>query len=738
MSTRPPEQLYHLLPAIYRMRDAKRGEVLRALTGILQEPLDCVEEDILQQYRNWFVETGAEWVLPYIADLLGVRTGHSFDTTTPDRPVQLRAPVSQRAYVANTLSYRRRKGTLGMIDDLAYDSTGWGAHAVEFFELLGWTQHLNHLRRKTATNPSPSGHLNTDSVTRVGTVNLRELDALQRIDTAFDEVAHTVDVRPMSRTQGWHNIENLGVFLWRLQSYPLLGTTAKRSSVYTDGFHFSVLGAPAPLFTNPDRRSSHVPTKVPQPIDHVSYFFESDRYYGGDENVASFALYRGDEIDEGQMIDPAEVLCKDLSDWSPPSSGRVAVDVRLGRVAFAPGEAPDQLTVSHYYGFSGDVGGGPYNRRDTIVDPRGDSTWFSGVVAKHQTTPPTPGLRHHVADAVNDWIVSGLPNGVITILDNGTYEEDIALTYTGAQRLVIQAANEARPQVRWMEGASLGRLRIGGGGSEEGELQLSGLLMEGGVHVAAESLGKLRVTHSTLVPGWELDESDATSLHPDSPSVDVDVGNPRLEVVLEASISGWLRLPTELTQAALYDTIVDRPETATDPRVALAADASADEPAPPSRFFRCTFLGEVHVKRLDLATDCLFVHRVFVERTQVGCVRFSYVDPTVSQTPRRFRCQPDLALEYRRERLGVTALPAAEVAAIRSAVRPDFTSFHYHDPAYAQLYADVAEQIWTGSELGVEMGAFEHLRQAHREANLRDRLTEYVPYGLDAELIFIT
>ena len=34
-----------------------------------------------------------------------------------------------------------------MLEELARDVTGWAAHAVEFFELLGWTQWVrNHLR----------------------------------------------------------------------------------------------------------------------------------------------------------------------------------------------------------------------------------------------------------------------------------------------------------------------------------------------------------------------------------------------------------------------------------------------------------------------------------------------------------------------------------------------------------------------------------------------------------------
>jgi hypothetical protein len=94
---------------------------------------------------------------PYIGDLVGNRPLHEV--------IQRR-----RADVAKTLYYRRRKGKLAVIEELARDVTGWGAHAVEFFQNLGWTQNLNHLRRQPAPNP---GGRSPNAVERVGTVNLR-------------------------------------------------------------------------------------------------------------------------------------------------------------------------------------------------------------------------------------------------------------------------------------------------------------------------------------------------------------------------------------------------------------------------------------------------------------------------------------------------------------------------------------------------------------------------------------
>ncbi len=79
------------------------------------------------------------------------RTGAVPDLTGPTllSPVAVRV----RADVAKTIYYRRRKGTLPMVEELARDVTGWPAHAVEFFQLLGWNQMLEHPTARRARGP---------------------------------------------------------------------------------------------------------------------------------------------------------------------------------------------------------------------------------------------------------------------------------------------------------------------------------------------------------------------------------------------------------------------------------------------------------------------------------------------------------------------------------------------------------------------------------------------------------
>ncbi|MCI0347566.1 MAG: hypothetical protein L0221_19365, partial [Chloroflexi bacterium] len=62
----------------------------------------------------------------------------------------------------------------------------------------------------------------------------------------------------------------------------------------------------------------------------------------------------------------------------------------------------------------------------------------------------------------------------------------------------------------------------------------------------------------------------------------------------------------------------------------------------------------------------------------------------------------------------------------------------YGQPAYLQLALGGPVEIAEGAEDGSEMGAYAHLRQPQRAANLRTRLREYLPFGLEAGLIYVT
>ena len=236
-----PDELYNLLPSVHRVRDTEEGEPLRELLALITRQVGILEEDLEQLYDNQFIETCAPWVLPYIGDLIGYRSLH------PIGPDQL----TPRAEVANTIGYRRRKGTASVLEQLARDVTGWNARAVEFFQLLAWTQFMNHVRPTNFYAP-----------------DLRQWEPLERLGSAFETTAHTVDVRHVERGEGKYNIPNVGIFLWRLNAYRLRSSPAAR--VDDHRFLFHPLGVNTPLFNRPQTEKSitHLaePLNVPEPI----------------------------------------------------------------------------------------------------------------------------------------------------------------------------------------------------------------------------------------------------------------------------------------------------------------------------------------------------------------------------------------------------------------------------------------------------------------------------------------
>ena len=139
MAIKGADRLYSLLPAVYREQDAENGFPLRGVTSIVGDQLDLLEQDVAQLWSDLFIETCRTWVIPYIGDLVSNNLlydpGRIRDEDTaaaiftdlvgPD----LRPPIEirTRADVAKTIYYRRRKGTLPMLEELARDVTGWDA-----------------------------------------------------------------------------------------------------------------------------------------------------------------------------------------------------------------------------------------------------------------------------------------------------------------------------------------------------------------------------------------------------------------------------------------------------------------------------------------------------------------------------------------------------------------------------------------------------------------------------------
>lgn len=744
-----PETLYGLLPAIYRIRDAEGGGPLRALVEVLGRQARVVEDDIARLYENGFIETCDEWVVPYLGDLLGVSHLHAFGTD---------AAFSQRARVANTLAYRRRKGTATMLEQLARDTTGWPARAVEFFEGIATTQHVNHVRLHNRRAP-----------------DLRDTNRLELLDTAFDTIAHTADVRRIASGRGRHNIPNVGLFLWRLPSYFVEESEARPVTVPPDGrYHFHPYGLDAPLFNRPQTEPeiTHLAEEhhVPGPLRRRPLYDELEaRRQALADGAAPEAVYFGTQPvlqvfldDAPDPVPPEEVLLCNLEAWHVPADTKpytradgvivalpiaVAVDPVLGRLTFPVSVAPERVRVSYAYGFPGDVGGGPYNRRTSLNVALDRPVDWQAAVGK--SLAPDATHFNTLTDAVAAW--NALPAGTvgaIAVVDNASYVESLigaaTIEIPEDSLLVIAAAGWPAPEVPGRlepdgKRAHLqGTLAVRGtaplGSTTPGTLVLDGLLVEGRLEVRVGHLGRLRVAHSTV----GLQDPDNPVGLTVAASVNAADQNPELVVALDHSLCGPVEAPDTIREVRLSDSVVQAPSVGGVRGPVLSAAGGAF--GPPATIERCTLLGSVSVRELTLASESLFTEPVAAERLQVGCVRFSFV-PEGSRTPRRFRCQPQLALRQRAEALGLTSvddLPTDEVLHLLRRLRPAFTATRYGAPAYAQLAPTSAVEIRTGAEDASEMGVWSLLKQPQRIANLESSLDEYLRFGLEAGLVFAT
>jgi len=703
------QQLYDLLPTIHQLRDAENNETLKSYLNVFAEQIEVIQENVEQLYDDQFIETCAEWVVPYIGDLIGYKALHNISSK------QGAISLSQRAEVANTIAYRRRKGTALVLEQLARDVTAWPTRVVEFFHILATSQYMNHNRSHNHYAP-----------------DLRNWQALQAIDTAFDPVSHTVDVRHIDTDQGKHNIKNIGIYLWRLQSYPL--TKSPLIPVDLGHYFFSPLQHDAPLFNNPVVEDSitHLaePMNVPQPINRRFMHADKELYYGEGKSVALYNNF--DHVNESYDLIPSsdiKVCClADLDgNWiNDPKGSFIAIDPENGRVSLGADLISNELNLwaDFHYGFSANIGGGEYQRGELF-----DSQLTSVESVRSQ-------------ESIQSALINLAGEGVIEVIDTSRYEESLSINVNASEHIELRATNEHRPLIMLTD-----ELVIEGG--EDGVVTLDGLLIAGRrLRVPEENNGLrvLRLRDCSLVPGLDLD-MNSESINPGEPSIVIESPNVTLEI--NDCLIGSIRV-TPGAEVTIHNSLID----ATSSSAVAYSDIDDSSAGGSLKITNTTIIGKVHTRMMELASNCIFDCELAAadtwssplkaDRKQQGCVRFSYV-PLNARLPRRFRCQPELAINLAiqsQEKSQASKLTSAQKAAIThslaSSIVPAFTSIQFDQAAYGQLSLSCAKEILRGADDEAEMGVFHDLYQPQREQNLRLRLREYLRFGLEAGIFYQT
>ena len=662
------DRLYSLLPAVHRIRDEdpsnpSRG-ALRQLLEIIAGQFSVLEEELQQLYENQFVETASQWALPYIGELIGLRGVAKSGLTDGLAP---------RAEIANTIAYRRRKGTASVLEQLARDATGQPAAAVEYFQRIVTTQHLNHLR-----------------MMRPAFVSLRNPLALEFTGTPFEATARTVEVRRIAPAGGKWNIPNIGIYLWRLHAaartrVPLIPAgVAGGRHFYMDPIIMDVQLCANPL-TESGIEHLAEPVNVPvlltrrllagaQVAGHPAQFHPAAEWYGSGRSVM---LHEEQTAKVYTEIPAGEVVVSNLREsdlrpgfWmhddAPVSTTKILLDPVLGRVVFPAAPAGAVFANSHTLQ-AFDIGGGEYGRSTSFERTKDEPL----VAEVSQQNGPV------------ETIAAGIPAGAesfrIEIGDNGRYQEAPVFDATGRQ-VEIRSGDGFFPHLLLAT-----PLELGGAG---GAVTLNGLLISGATVEVRAGLAAATLRHCTLLG-----------------DVRVLAGADGATVTLEDCIvTGRIRMP-ENVRLILKNCLIDAGAQST---VAIAR-TNAGDPAGALRMENCTVIGRVHVRVMELVSNSiLLASEVTAESRQQGCVRFSWL-PEGALVPRPHRC-------------------------VSGGVRPQFVARHYGYTGYGQLSLLTPDAIRSGADDESEMGVGHDAAESRREAHLRVRLEEYLRFGLDAGL----
>ena len=528
------DTIYGLLPAVYRIRDARPDGSDGPMKGLIQvvaHEVAVLEENLAQLYDDEFIETCAEWVVPYIGDLLGVRALYPVAAST----------VSLRSYVANTLGYRARKGTAVVLEQVAADVTGWSANVVEEFRNLAVCQHMQDVRPGAG-----------------GTVDLRLAGPLERIGTGFDSLARLPDVRRVESRRGLPNIPNIAVFLWRL--YALTRTASPATPVDpADGhrYRFSPLGIDIPLFTNPSPPPQPVtqlstPVNVPAPLSRSVLAAGLTAYYGSAASIAVQAAGSEVPVADVEVCNLQDVVdgAGQVTGWAHAPAAGLAIDPVLGRLAFAADQTGNDVTVTYSSGFADELGGGEYNRSATftgtdpaLLVPSADYTTIQSALDALGTT------------------------GTVVIQGSGTWTENLHVDLTG-RTAELRAADGSAPVLQLTQDFAI---------TGDGQLTINGLIVTGGGLSVDNHVNLLTLRHCTFVPGLV----PGAGRSPGAPSITVTpVGGQQTSLTIDHCITGPVRAAAPHVLLSVQDSILD-PGVPEPVATTVAALVSADLGATP-------------------------------------------------------------------------------------------------------------------------------------------------------------
>ncbi len=392
----------------------------------------------------------------------------------------------------------------------------------------------------------------------------------------------------------------------------------------------------------------------------------------------------------------------------PEPAGAIAellISPEQGRFASIPPDEPadfEPSVVRYHYGFSAELGAGPYPRPDIDITPLREA--IDGVV-------PDGGLLQ--GDGL---LISDNRSYDLTIEVGETLQDDAVIT-VGPQRrpfVRLQGAVGSETQAVLVPDATAQTFIFDGGwfaGQDPNGDIASGdtfdLVIDGAAGNTENEYDfeRVEIRFATLDPGGV--RADGATI----PPLRIFVRSRIRRLVLRRAISGPIIVekedaadPSVIEELVICESIVDASQTSAGLAVSNAFGRVSLEGS--------TVFGDLYAAVLD-ASNSIVVGVVNVVNNQAGCFRFSATFSGADvRLPPRYR-------DY------VGRIPPAF-----------FNSSKFGDPQYAQLSIVAPDSITTGAENGSEMGAFSHLLNPIRLNSIRAKVNEYGPAGQLAQYLF--
>ena len=718
------ERLWEWVPAALREADADAGgDTLRALVRAYASQAAVLKRSQDRLWDDSFIELADDWAVPYIGQLLATRLVSALN------------PRARRSDVAKTIYYRRRKGTIKVLEQLADDIAGWDAKLVEQFRRLARNRHgLDGPALIGRVTRTPEG----------GLADLRSARGARLTDEPFDEFHYTPETRSPVGRLGLRGISTLAFYLHRLSIVELAGVTPLRINDLAgtrDGYTFDPSGRAVPLFapgvSRQDWSGWRPAAEGSLPVEIDCRLFNERIYSVGDAAIAwvrngapianpadaqaaadDLATLAGQRfvveatfrrivsgLRSGAILGGAGVIAGILSRSIAPDSGSVVLSGTVG-VGVPPADtAPEAMRAADLSAWPVAAPAGiallfdPASGR-FLFDPGGAAPESVAVdYAIGMNAPIGAGAFGRTIDsaaATASWAqrssAPGVPaGGILELKDSSTFANPP--NQTAITDLTIRAAEATRPYLRlsanWRLGAvgSNRTLVIDGLwiGALAGQLRLEG------------DFARVVLRHCTFDPGGLNTIGGAI------PPCGLAIAGTIDELVIERCILPGVALAganSGVDTVTIRDSIVDASQPGASGIVLPRSHAI---------IIRSTIIGQtiaslvLDVERLD-ASDTLVAGNADVTDIQSGCFRFSARGPA-SRVPHPYESQ------------------------IIDDLQRLFVSRRFGDPHYAELSPVAPAALLRGSEDDCEIGSMAGERRPIRQDGLTAKIDEYMPFG---------